>query len=78
MKILDVINILRYRAPMETSLRAEWATLCKYSFTLLYPFHISYVLLSPMVGGKPPMVDLMGDGVGAGGVGGGWVIRVNA
>ena len=23
------LNFLRYRAPMETSLRAEWATLCK-------------------------------------------------
>ena len=30
------INFLRYRAPMETSLRAEWASLCKSSFTLLY------------------------------------------
>ena len=30
-RLLDVIvcNSLRYRAPMETSLRAEWATLFK-------------------------------------------------
>ena len=35
MKILDATNFLRYRAPMETSLRAEWAPLCKLSFTLL-------------------------------------------
>ena len=34
MKILDVTNFLRYRAPVVTSLRAEWATLCKLSFTL--------------------------------------------
>ena len=27
MKILDVINFLRYRAPMETSLRAKWPTM---------------------------------------------------
>ena len=35
-KFLMQINFLRYRAPMETSLRAEWASLCKSSFTLLY------------------------------------------
>ena len=29
MKIFDVNYFLRYRAPMETSLGAEWATLCK-------------------------------------------------
>ena len=30
MQILDVNQFfLRYSAPMETSLRAEWATLCK-------------------------------------------------
>ena len=29
MKIVNVNLFLRYRAPMETSLRAEWATLCK-------------------------------------------------
>ena len=44
MKILDA-NILRYRAPMETSLKAEWATLCKQSFTLLYLSMLGYVVL---------------------------------